>query len=136
MAVAVVQINRAQPVMRPPDRLGEHDPGRVAAFASGEHGSARREVRMSTSVEVQPPMAASSSSTGVKSASLVPMSIRPPRSLLTVNLLAATRSMDTVRCAESVAMPSTLPDRRPGSLAPGLARRRVTDRRGRPGEAS
>src|SRR5580704_6485934 len=82
-------------------------------------GSARREVRMSTSIAVHPPSAARSSSEGVKSASSpVPMAIRPPRSLRAVNRPAVTLSMDTPRCAGSVAMPSTLPDVRVRPEAP------------------
>ena len=50
-----------------------------------ESGSARREVSTSTSIAVQPPMAVSSSSTGVKESSLpLPTLIAPPRSLRTV----------------------------------------------------
>src|ERR1017187_3291867 len=62
-------------------------------MTSNVSGSERREVRMSTSTAVQPPIAASSSSTGVKSApSPVPMLSWPPRSLLAVYLLFPIRS--------------------------------------------
>src|SRR6266568_2425615 len=53
----------------------------ASTLTSKESGSARREVRMSTSMDVQPPIAASSSSVGVKSGpSPVPKKISRPRS--------------------------------------------------------
>ena len=58
---------------------------------------------MSTSMDVQPPIAASSSSVGVKSGpSPVPKAIWPPRSLLTVNRPRPALRTVTARCAESV----------------------------------
>ena len=96
---------------------------------------------MSTSIAVHAPIAASSSSVGVKSASPpVPVVIRPPRSLATVNRPGVTRWMDTARCAESVAMPLTLPDPAlarggtgPDQPGPGPSR---CSHRSRPGGAS
>src|SRR4029077_17458308 len=72
-------------------------------------GSARRDVRMSISTAVQPPIAVSRRSTGVKSVpSPLPILIWPPRSLVTTYLLFSMRSSRTPRCAESVVMPATL----------------------------
>ena len=62
-------------------------------------GSARRDVRMSTSIAVQAPIAASSSSTGVNSPSdPVPTEIVPPVSFVTVYLPGPVRAMLTCRC--------------------------------------
>ena len=56
-------------------------------------GSARRDVRRSTSIAVHAPIAASSSSTGVNSPSdPVPTEIVPPVSFVTVYLPAAVRA--------------------------------------------
>src|SRR5690349_14067565 len=72
-------------------------------------GSARRDVRMSTSTAVQPPIAVSSRSTAVKSVPVpVPILIWPPRSLVTTYVLFSMRSSRTPRCAESVVMSATL----------------------------
>jgi len=69
-----------------------------STVTSNESGSARREVRMSTSTAVQPPIAASSRSTGVNSVPCpVPMVIWPPRSLCTVYRLFSMRSIRTLR---------------------------------------
>src|SRR6516162_5075461 len=77
---------------------------------SNTSGSARREVRRSTSIDVQPPIAASSNSTGVKSVPApAPTVIWPPWSLLAMYLLGPMRSMRTPRRAESVVMAPTLP---------------------------
>ena len=66
-------------------------------------GSARRDVRMSTSTAVHAPIAASMSSTGVNSPSdPVPTGIVPPRSFVTVYLPAASRAMLTCRCVSCV----------------------------------
>ncbi len=65
-----------------------------------ETGSARRVVTTSTSMAVQPAMAASSSSTGVNSVPLPsPMPMVPPRSFVAVYLFSPVRSMDTCRRA-------------------------------------
>ena len=75
-------------------------------------GSARREVRTSTSTAVHVPIAVSSSSTGVKSRpSPVATVTWPPRALVAVCVLFATRSMLTRRCVSSVVMVHTLPYR-------------------------
>src|SRR5579875_3763255 len=87
-------------------------------------GSARREVTTSTSTPVQAPIAASSSSTGVKSAqSPVPVVSWPPRTLLTVNRPALARVSRTLRWFVSSAMPPPCqthrrrgPPPRPGSV--------------------
>src|SRR5579859_3715263 len=81
-----------------------------ALFASARtwnrSGSDRREVRMSTSIAVHPPMAASSNSVGVNSVPLlVPNVSWPPRVLVAVKTPGATRSTVTVRCTESLAIP-------------------------------
>src|ERR1039457_5635899 len=61
---------------------------------------------MSMAIAVHPPMAASSSSVGVKSAPPpVPRTIWPPRLLVTVSMPLVTRSTVTLRCAGSVAIP-------------------------------
>src|SRR5215472_13599474 len=61
---------------------------------------------MSTSIAVQPAIAASSSSVGVKSVSPpVPKLSWPPRSLVAVNTPWATRSTVTLRCTEPLAIP-------------------------------
>src|SRR5579875_58344 len=73
---------------------------------SNAPGSARREVRMSTSGAVQPPIPASSRSTGVKS---VPMPIVPPRPLLAAYLLFPIRSSLAARRAAVSLMLATLP---------------------------
>src|SRR5580693_131098 len=82
------------------------------AVTSKDSGSARRDVTMSTSTAVQPAIAASSSSTGVKSVSAVdpvPIVMCPPRTFVTVYLLFSMRSMLTWRCVSS-AIRSTMPD--------------------------
>ena len=62
-------------------------------------GSARRDVRMSTSMAVHAPIAASSSSTGVNSPSdPVPTEIVPPVSFVTVYLPGPVRAILTCRC--------------------------------------
>ena len=64
-----------------------------ATSMANESGWARRDVKMSTSMPVQPPIAARSSSVGVNSASSpVPNEIRPPRSLAAQNRPAPVRS--------------------------------------------
>src|ERR1700683_2753777 len=74
---------------------------------------------MWTSTAVQPPIAASSNSPGVKSVpSPVPMLICPPRSLLAVYRLFSVRSSRTPRWAESVVMA-------PPCHNPGRARQRA-----------
>jgi hypothetical protein len=58
----------------------------ASTLTSNESGSARRDVTASTSMAVHPPIAASSSSVGLKSTSSpVPVTSRPPRLLTIVN---------------------------------------------------
>ena len=72
-------------------------------------GSARRDVRMSTSIDVHAPIAASSSSTGVNSPSdPVPTEIVVPCSFVTVYLPAASRAMLTCRCPSCAISATTL----------------------------
>ena len=136
--------DRAQPVVRPLHRLGQHLAGCVAVRTGGnvtwnvtvmsvrrlpsssrifsaptstlnDDDWARREVRMSTSIAVHPPIAASSSSVGVKSASSpVPNDTLPPRWLTAAKRPGPMRSTVTCRC---VGHRRSLP-RLPGGVSP------------------
>lgn len=80
---------------------------------SNESGSARRDVKRSTSAAVQPPIPARSRSTGVKSVPPPePMVIWPPRSFVMRYLVLSMRSSRMPRWTESVVMLVTLPQAR------------------------
>ena len=84
-------------------------------------GSARREVRMSISIAVHPPIAISSSSVGVKSPRPRSRTVRPPRALTTENRPVANRRRSLL------GMPNQSPC--PHPARPGIGSRNLAKRK-------